>query len=455
MYDLIILGGGPGGYVAAIRASQLGAKVLLIEKEEVGGVCLNHGCIPTKVLLKNAKEYHEVKNARKYGININGEVTFDYNRMINRKERVIKKFTRGISYLLENNNVEVIKGYGTVTSKTTVQVGDVTYQTKKLILATGSLPVLPNIPGVKEAYVGGTLVTSRELLNIKEVPNNLTIIGGGVIGVEFATIFTLLGSNVTIIEKLPTILPYVDETIRDVYTKELEKLKVKIITNAEVTKVNNKLVTYKLNEEIFEVESDLILMAVGRRANTSAFKALNLNLDGSSVMTNGYLETSIEGVYAIGDVNGKSMLAHTASAEALIAASHALNLATPEIDYKVVPEAIYGLPEIASVGVTEQAAKEQGLKYITSLFPFTANGKALADADEAGFIKLIANKADNKLLGAHIYANGAPELISELVLALRLGLTAEELAQTIHPHPTRSESVLEAALLLTGKALHI
>lgn len=455
MYDLIVLGGGPGGYVAAIRASQLGAKVLLIEKEEVGGVCLNHGCIPTKVLLKNAKAYHEVKNARKYGININGEVTFDYNKMIGRKERVIKKFTRGTSYLLKNNNVEVIKGHGTVTSKTTVQVGDATYKTKKLILATGSLPILPNILGVKEAFESGMLVTSRELLNVKEVPNNLTIIGGGVIGVEFATIFTLLGCNVTIIEKLPYILPFVDETIRDAYTKELEKLKVNVITNAEVTTINNTNVTYKLNEETLEVESDLILLAVGRRANTSAFETLNLKLDGFSVRTNGYLETSVEGVYAIGDVNGKKMLAHTASAEAFIAVSHALNLATPEIDYKVVPEAIYGLPEIASVGVTEQEAKEQGLKYITSLFPFTANGKALADASELGFIKLIAEKASNKLLGAHIIGTSAPELIGELVLALRLGLTAEELALTIHPHPTLGESILEAALLLSGNAIHI
>lgn len=448
MYDLIIVGAGPGGYSAALYGGKLGARVLLIEKEAVGGTCLNHGCIPTKALLKGAKLYSDVKHASSYGVNVSGDVSFDLGKAVSRKDEVVTKLTRGISYLLKQSNVEVVSGYGEVINKTTVKVGEDTYTGKKLILATGGTPLVPNIAGVKEAYISGTLVTSRELLNVKCIPNNFVVIGGGVVGVEFATAFALLGSNVTLIEKEPHILPLLDHSIRRTLYRELTKLKINVITNAEVTKVSSTHVYYKAQETINEVASDLTLMAVGTKASTEAFSALNLKQTGNYVATSEYLETSVEGVYALGDVNGRVMLAHTASAEALVAVNHALGKATNPLVYQNIPQAIFTSPEIASVGLTEEVAKEQGLNYKTSQMLISANGKAQADGDERGFIKLVACKDTDLLLGAHILSSSASELIGEFVIALNGGLTSRELAHTIHPHPTLSESISDAARLL-------
>lgn len=455
MYDLIIIGAGPGGYVAAIKAGQLGAKVLLIEKENVGGICLNHGCIPTKALLRNAKLYHDFMHASDFGINVNGELTFDFAKMVGRKDKVVKQLTGGVSFLLKKNNVEVVTGEGVVVDAHTVNVSDKTYTTKKLILATGSSAFIPPIPGALDNYERGNLVTSRELLNINKVPNTLTIIGGGVIGVEFATVFALLGTKVTIIEKLPVILPAIDSTVRTAYVQELEKLGISVITDAEVTKINAKSVVYTKAANTVNVSSDLTLMAVGTRANTGAFAALNLAMNHGNVVTNEYLETSVKDVYAIGDLNGKQNLAHTATHEALVAVKHALGHATHAMDYTKIPMAIYGLPEIAAVGLTEEEAKAHGLKFKTSIFPFSASGKALADNDKRGFIKLIVSEEYGEIIGAHILGAYATEMISELVLALTLEATVDELSFMVHPHPTLSESIGEAALLANGKAIHI
>ncbi len=448
MYDLIIVGAGPGGYSAALYAGKLGARVLLIEKEALGGTCLNHGCIPTKALLKGAKLYRDVKHASIYGVNVTGDVSFDLGKAVSRKDEVVTKLTRGISYLLKQNNVEVVNGYGEVVNKTTVKVGEETYTGKKLILATGGTPLVPNIVGVKEAYKHGTLVTSRELLNIKDIPDNFVVIGGGVVGVEFATAFALLGSNVTLIEKEVHILPFIDHSVRRTLYRELAKQKINVVTNAEVTKVSATHVYYKTQEVTHEVMSDLTLMAVGTKASTEAFSALNLKQSGNYVATNAYLETNIEGVYALGDVNGKVMLAHTASAEALVAANHALGKKTAPFDYTKIPQAIFTSPEIASVGLTEEAAKAKGLNYKTSMHLLSGNGKAQADGDDRGFIKLIACSDSDKLVGAHILSNSASELIGEIVIALNAGLTSSELANTIHPHPTLSESISDTARLL-------
>lgn len=455
MYDLIILGAGPGGYVAAIKAGQLGAKVLLIEKENLGGVCLNHGCIPTKALLKNAKMYHDLFNASNFGISVNGDISFDFQKMVSRKDDVVKQLTSGVGYLLKKNNVEVVIGEGVVLAKDKVQVDQKVYQTKKLILATGSSPIILPIDGANEAYQKGTLLTYRELLNIKKVPKTLTIIGGGVIGVEFATIFTLLGSKVTIIEKLPFILPLIDETVREAYVKELKALGITIIVDTEVKQINNKEVSYILNNKNNTLKSELILMAVGTRANTKDFTNLNLKMDGPNVVTNEYLQTSISDVYAIGDLNGKMMLAHTASHEALVSVSHALQKDVRKMDYTKIPQAIYGTPEIASVGLTEAEAKAKGRPYKTATFPLSASGKAFADHDKRGFIKLIFDTQYDELIGGHIFANTATEMISELTLALNLEVTGDELIRIIHPHPTLSESITEAALLNKDKAIHI
>lgn len=454
MYDLIIIGAGPGGYVAAIKAGQLGAKVLLIEKEEVGGVCLNHGCIPTKTLLKNAKLYYDFLHASDFGITVNGEITFDFAKMVSRKDKVVKELTNGVNYLLKKNKVELVTGEAIVEASNVVRVGDELYKTKKLILATGSSPILPPIKGVEESYKSGSLVTSRELLGLTNIPQNFVIVGGGVIGVEFATIFALLGSKVTIIEKLPFILPLVDHDIRKAYVKELMTLGITVITDAEVTEVNEKEVTYKQGDKEKKTLTNLTLMAVGTRANSSAFTKLGLAFNGPNIVTNEYLETSLPGVYAIGDLNGKMMLAHTASHEAFVAVQHALGQDVSAMDYTKIPQAIYGLPEIASVGLTEEEAKKKGLTFKTSIFPFSASGKALADNDKRGFIKLVVTEQYNEIVGAHIIGNQATEMISELVLALNLEATTDELIKMIHPHPTLAETVGEAALLVNGKAIH-
>lgn len=451
-YDITIIGAGPGGYVAAIKAAQLGAKVALIEKDTVGGICLNHGCIPTKSLLKNVKVYKTVKEASSFGVNVSGDVSIDWTKMIARKDKVVKQLTGGVSFLLKKNKVDLIQGYGEVLSPTEVKVGDQLITTDKLVIATGSSAIIPPIPGVKESIEQGFVVTSKELLNSKAIPEKLVIVGGGVIGVEFATIFSSVGSKVTIIEKMPAILPMIDEEIRNSYAKILVKSGIEIITGAEVNKIENKEVHYVLDGVNRTVPASLVLMSVGTRANSKGFEKLNLEMDRSNIKTDEYLRTNVPGVYAIGDVNGKYMLAHVASHEAIIAVSHALGVATEPMDYTKVPQAIYGSPEIASVGLTEKEAKDKGLDYEVSVFPLSASGKAMADNEKEGFVKLIIGKKYRELLGAHIFAYQATELISELTLGLKLEATAEEIANTIHPHPTLSEIILEAA---HKKPIHI
>ena len=453
-YDVVVIGGGPGGYVAAIKASQLGAKVALIEKENIGGICLNHGCIPTKTLLKNVKVYKTVKEAAVFGVNVKGEITVDWTKMIARKNEVVKQLTGGVSFLLKKNNVDVYMGYGEALSAHEVKVGDEVLTTKKLIIATGSSAIVPPIPGVKEAYEKGFVVTSWELLNIKKIPEHLVIVGGGVIGIEFATIFSTLGTKVVIIEKLPTILVTIDEDVRNAYLKTLDKAGIKIITNGEVKEVTQDEVHYVHDGKTHKVKTDLVLMAVGTRANSKGLEKLGLAMDRANIVTDEYLRTNVEDAYAIGDVNGKYMLAHVASHEGLVAAKHATGNKVFPMDYTKVPQAVYGSPEIASVGLTEAQAKEQGRDYETSIFPLVGNGKALADNEKEGFIKIIVDKKYSEVIGAHIFAYQATEMISELVLALNLETSAEELADAIHPHPTLSEIVGEAAMGALGKAIH-
>jgi len=454
-YDIIVLGGGPGGYVAAIKAAQMDAKVLLIEKEVVGGICLNHGCIPTKTLLKNAKVYKTMLHAKDYGVMIGGDVTYDWQAMLKRKDSVVKKLTTGVSGLLKKNGVEVVKGFGKVLSKTQVEVDQIVYEAKNLIIATGASPIVPPIPGLKEAYEKGVAVTSRELLQIKEAPKNLVIIGGGVIGIEFATIFSSLGSKVTIIEKLDGILPMMDDDVRTAYTKVLKREGITIHVNAEVKKVDQNKVTYTLDSKDETLEADTILISVGMKANSQGLEALNLKMDRANIVTDNHLETSVKGVYAIGDVNGKFMLAHVASAEGLIAAEYILGNKNAHMDYTKVPNAVYGSPEVATVGLTEKEAKAQGLSYKVSTFPLAASGKAMADNEKDGFVKLIVSEQYKEIIGAHIFSYNASDLIAEIGVTMTLEGTAYEIAHTIHPHPTLSEIIMEAAHGAVGKPIHM
>ncbi len=454
-FDILVLGGGPGGYVAAIKAAQLGGKVALVEKEVVGGICLNHGCIPTKTLLKNAKVYKTMKHAAEYGVVIGGEVNYDWSLMLKRKDSVVKRLTTGVAGLLKKNGVEVISGFGKVLSSTQVEVNGEVISTKNLILATGASPIVPPIPGLKDAYEKKIAVTSRELLQITETPKKLVIIGGGVIGVEFATIFSSLGSDVTIIEKLDGILPMVDDDIRNQYQRILKRDGIKIFTNAEVKAVNDHEVTYSFEDKDEKITADTVLVSVGMRPNSQGLEVLNLKMDRAAVVTDEHLETSVKGVYAIGDLNGKYMLAHVASAEGIVAAEYIMGKKDAHMRYDRIPNAVYGSPEIASVGLTEKEVKDKGLAYKVSTFPLQASGKALADNEKDGFVKLIVSEKYQEILGAHILSYGASDLIAELGVTMTLEGTANEIAHTIHPHPTLSEIIMEAAHGAVDKPIHM
>lgn len=454
-YDILIIGAGPGGYVAAIKAAQLGAKVAIIEKEAMGGICLNHGCIPTKTFLKSAKVYKEVKQAKDYGVLVSGDVSFSWTKMMERKNKVVNQLTTGVAYLLKKNKVDVYQGLAEVVSKSEIKVGAETLFTKNLIIATGATAIVPPIPGVKEAYEKGIVVTSRELLQINEAPKSLIIVGGGVIGVEFATLFSSLGSKVTIIEKMPGILPTIDDSVREAYVKILKNDGIEILTSAEVKSVHNKDLTYLLDGKEVKISADTILLSVGTKANTQGLEKLNLNIERGNVITNEFLETNIKNVYAIGDVNGKFMLAHTASHEGIIAVERIINQTTKGIHYGRIPQCIYGAPEIASIGLTEKEAKDQNLDYKVSTFPLAGNGKALADNEKDGFIKMIVDQKYKEILGVHIFAYNATDMIAEIALSMELEGTTHEIAHTVHPHPTLSEIVHEAALGDIAKAIHI
>jgi dihydrolipoamide dehydrogenase len=454
-FDVIIVGGGPGGYVAAIKGGQLGLKVAIVEKDNVGGVCLNWGCIPTKTLLKSAKVYETFKHAKDYGIDVQeGSFAVNFPEMIKRKDGVVRRLTGGVAGLLKKNGVTLLKGYGEVTSATTVKVGEEEHTAKNIILATGATPILPPLPGVKEGYERGFVLTSKEILDLKEQPKELVIVGGGVIGQEFATVFNAIGTKVTIIERMDKILVPVDDEIRTLFHKKMEKDGVTILTSASVTAITETGVTYEKEGQTVTVAADKVLMAVGMRPNVNSFSSLNLAMEKSGVQVNEFMQTSTPNVYAIGDVIGKYMLAHVASHAGLVAIQHIAGDSHMKMDFKVIPSGIYTFPEIAMVGLTEQEAKAQGLNYKVSTFPLIANGKAMGENEKEGLIKVIASQPYNEIIGVHIYSVTATEMITEASLAINLEATAEELAHTIHPHPTLSEMMMEAGFGILDKPIH-
>jgi dihydrolipoamide dehydrogenase len=453
-YDIIILGGGPGGYIAAIKAAQKGAKVALIEKETVGGICLNHGCIPTKTLLKNVKVLKTIKHASDFGIHIEGNISVDWQKMLKRKNMVVKRLTVGVSGLLKKNNIDLYQGFGNVLSQNQISVNDEILSFNHLVIATGASPIIPPIPGLKEGLNQGFVLTSRELLNIDHIPSSLLIIGGGVIGVEFATIFAQLGTKVTVIEKEHQILPMIDEDITVEYRKILKKEGIEIITSAEVITVTESKAKYVKDGEVKEVTIDKILLSVGMKPNLSGLEALHLEMDRNAIKTDEYLRTSINHIYAIGDCNGKYMLAHVASTEGFIAIDHIFG-STRKMQYDYIPNAVYGDPEVATIGLTEKEARTKNLEYKVSIFPVMALGKALADHEKDGFIKLITNPNTHEIYGAHILSYHASDLIAEFGVTIELKGTAYHIAHTIHPHPTLSELILEVAHGSIGEPIHL
>lgn len=455
-YDIAILGSGPGGYVAAIKAAQMGAKTVLIEKGDIGGICLNDGCIPTKTLLKSAKVYEDIMNSEKFGIDIKDKsiVSINWNEMQNRKNQVVKKLTGGVKILLEKNGVDVVKGFGEIVDKNTLKVNKEIMKTKNLIIATGASPRIPNIEGIKEAMESDYVLTSKEILELKEIPRELIIIGGGVIGTEFAALYNSLGTKVTILQRSNTILRKLDKDIRKEMTRIIKKSGINIVYDFSVERFDKNKVIGSINGERKAFEADKILISMGNIPNTKGLEKLGLDINSKGIVTNDKLETNIRGVYAIGDVNGRYMLAHVASAEGIAAVENIMG-EEEKINYDKVPSCIYSFPEVGTVGLTEEEAKEKGHEIIVSSFPIKANGKALAEGESSGFIKIVADKQYGEVLGVHIIASHATDMIAEAVTTMELEGTVHDLAKAIHPHPTLSEIVMEAAHGAVDRPIHI
>lgn len=458
--EVIVVGGGPGGYVAAIRAAQLGGKVTLIEKSKLGGTCLNAGCIPTKVLLHSADLLAEANHANDFGINVhvNG---FDWKKVLKKKDSVSSQLVNGINGLMKANKIKVINGTAEFVSSDTLSVtkADGTKETVsggKIIIATGSVPAIPPIPGVIE---NENCIDSTGALSLTEVPKSLLIIGGGVIGVEFASIYSQFGTKVTIVEALPKLLPLMEGELTALLRNKMEKSGIEIYTEAKVKSVESSSVGAKVNVEykgeVKCFEAEKVLVAVGRRANTEALNLVKAGIENDSrrIQVNHKMETNVTNIYAIGDCLGQVMLAHVASVQGEVAAENAMGL---EASYngKTVPSCIYTNPEFAGVGLTEENAKEKGIEYITGNFPLMSNGKALIMNGGEGMVKVILGKEFKEILGVHILGPRATDIIAECALAIGMEATIEDLIETIHAHPTLTEAVREAALAAEKIAIH-
>ena len=457
-YDVIVIGSGPGGYVAAIRAGQLGMKAAVVERSELGGVCLNWGCIPSKALLKNAEVLSYVQHADDYGITIDN-YDADFGKAIDRSRKVVKKLTDGIGFLLKKNNVDVFEGFGTLISPNQVQIERInkTLQTKNVIIATGArFRDLPNLP-----FDGRTVITSREALELRDVPEKVVIVGGGATGAEFAYLWSKYGSEVTIVELMPHLVPNEDVEISQALERSFRRQGIKSVTGAKVDSVqvsdSKTKVTISSEKEPLEVECDKVLVAVGNQGNIEniGLETVGVETERNYISVNEVLQTSVGNIYAIGDVTGKMLLAHVASAQGVTAVEHIAGLNPPLLDYDLMPRATYCKPQIASFGLTEAQAKEQGHDVKVGKFPMVASGKALALGDTEGLVKVVVDAEIGDILGAHMIGPEVTELLGELGMARLLESTNKELGWLVHPHPTISETIKEAALAADGEAVHV
>ena len=452
-FDVAIIGGGPGGYVAAIRAAQLGARVALVEKDRLGGTCLHRGCIPTKALLRTAEALLESKHASTVGVAVN-DATVDFAAMMAWKKRAVAQQADELEKLIAWRKIAVFRGEGRLVGPDSIKVGNELLAAGKIIIATGSLPSRLSIPG---ANLPGVL-TSDQILELDAMPESLVVIGAGVVGCEFASIFSALGARVTVLEILPRILPPVDEEIARRFQQILRSQGVTIHTKASLQEIraqDDRLrLLFALGEEHQEVVADRVLMAVGRRPSSDALEAAGLALRDGSVTVNDRLETSVDNVYAAGDVLGLYMLAYVASYQGIIAAENALG-GSRQADYRAVPTCVFTLPEIASVGLREEEARAQGVSYKVSRFPFSALARAQLLGQPLGLVKLICEEPSGRLLGVHILGPRATDIIGEGVLALRMGATAQDLAHTMHGHPSLPEAIYEAAWGIIDSPFHL
>ncbi|PTL37516.1 dihydrolipoyl dehydrogenase [Alkalicoccus saliphilus] len=448
MYDLAVIGGGPGGYVAAIRAAKKGLKTIIIEKDFLGGTCLNTGCIPSKALLRHAEIIEDFKQAEAWGIEADN-LRFDWRKMFERQQTVVKQLRQGVASLMKKNKIEVHEGVAELKNydngKWTVALKDSdSIQASHVILATGSKPIIPPIPGVKECDP----YTTETIFSMENLPDSMLIVGGGIIGVELATAFASVNVKVSIVEMADRLVPTEDYEASDLLRKKLEQLNVQIFTGTSVESFqsDNTSTTksFLSNQETIETES--VLVAAGRSPNTSVLGEIKTKLENQAIYTSDTLETSLPNVYAVGDVNGRVPLAHTASAEGLTAIENILG-ASPKkkMNYKTVPRVIYTLPEIASIGWDEKEAEDAGFDVKTSKINFHGNGRALTAGQTDGFVKLIADKKYGEILGITMVGSHVTEMISEGTAFMELEGTVYELADTVHPHPTLSETMMEAA----------
>ncbi|GBE06531.1 dihydrolipoyl dehydrogenase [bacterium BMS3Abin10] len=454
-----ILGAGPGGYVAAIRAAQLGAEVIVVEESEVGGTCLNRGCIPTKALVASAEVLDKAKKAKDFGLELSGEVSANIQKIIERKNKIVGIQVKGIRGLFKSWGVRILDGRGVITGPGKISVtlkdgGAEEIETDKIIIATGSRPAqIPIFP-----FDGEKILSSTDALNLEEIPKRLLVIGAGVIGCEFAFIYKEFGSEVTMVEMMPKAVSTEDEEISAVLERELKKKKIKLLTNIKMEKIEVKEDSVQaFLSDGKTIEADKVLVSIGRAMNSE-----NLGLESIGVKTgqrgeiiaNSRMETNVDGVYAAGDVTGGIMLAHLASKEGVVAAENAVG-GDSAVNYDVVPAAIFTSPEIGSVGLREKQAVEKGLKVRIGRFQFRALGKAHAMGEIAGIVKLIADEESDKLLGAHIIGPHASDLVHEAALAIEKGLTARDIAHMIHAHPTLAEGIMEAAEDVHDSAIHM
>ena len=461
-YDLLIIGSGPGGYVAAIRAAQLGLNVGVIEKENLGGICLNWGCIPTKSLLKSAQALEYAKHAADYGVSISGEIKPDFGAMVKRSRGVAEGMSKGINFLFTKNKIEVINGFGRLIDRNSVEVTDETgkrtlHSTKYIILATGARSrELPNLEQDGEKIIG-----YREAMTLPKQPKSMVVVGSGAIGSEFAYFYQSIGTDVTLVEYLPNVVPNEDEEVSKTLERSFKKMKMKVFTSASVESVDTSgklckvTVKTKKGEEI--IEAEIVLSAVGIAPNLEniGIDDLGIVLENGKVKVNEFYQTNVETVFAIGDIVAGPALAHVASAEGIVCVEKIAGLNPHPIDYSNIPGCTYTNPEVSSLGMTEQKAKDAGYEVKVGKFPFSASGKASASGQKDGFVKLIFDAKYGELLGAHMIGGNVTEMIAELVVAKKLEITGHELIKSIHPHPTMSEAIMEAAAAAYGEVIHL
>lgn len=461
-YDLLIIGSGPGGYVAAIRASQLKMKVAVVEKAELGGICLNWGCIPTKSLLKSAQVFEYLNHAADYGISAGGEVKADFSAIIARSRTVADGMSKGIQFLFKKNSITHIKGFGRLAGGNNVEVEDhegtkKTYSAKNIILATGARS--KELPDLKQD--GKKIIGYREAMTLPEQPKSMVVVGSGAIGSEFANFYQTIGTEVTLVEFLPRIVPNEDEEVSKQLERSFKKLKMKIMTDSTVVSVDTSKekckVTIKTPKGTEVVETDIVFSAVGVTTNLEGIglEKAGIKAEKGKVIVDDFYRTSVPGIFAIGDIVNGPALAHVASAEGIICVEKIAGKETEPLDYKNIPACTYTNPEIASVGLTEAAAKEAGYEIKVGKFPFTASGKASASGAKEGFVKLIFDAGYGELLGAHMIGANVTEMISEIVVARKLETTAHEIIKAVHPHPTMSEAIMEAAAAAYGEVIHL